>query len=480
MMKSDIHEQLDKLAEANVRMVFLTDAYEKLRGLEKDLSTGGDIEVFYELFITELVSLFNAKYGALGLFSESGKLNEFITVGMDEETKNKIETKPVGKGLLAKVYTSGVIFRVDEISKHQDSCGFPEGHPAMKSLLAAPLIVDDVQKGVVYLSRQEGAEPFSESDEEILKLVVMEIEHVLERKVLLSQLAAKNLLLHKERAEQEYLLKTIGEIQNQLMQADKMASIGQLAAGVAHEINNPVGYINSNLSSLDGYIKDLFGFIDILSETSSAKGVSQEELEKLQKDIDYDFIKDDIKQLLVESKDGVSRVIKIVKDLKDFSHVDEEEWQWADLQKGIDSTLNVVNNEIKYKAEVIKEYGDIPEVECIASQLNQVFMNLLVNAAHAIETKGTITIQTGLENNETIWVKFIDTGSGIEQKNINKLFEPFFSTKPVGQGTGLGLSLSYGIIQKHGGEIEVKSEMNKGTQFTISLPIKQKEKTSEN
>ena len=133
----------------------------------------------------------------------------------------------------------------------------------------------------------------------------------------------------------------------------------------------------------------------------------------------------------------------------------------------------MVNNEIKYKAKVIKEYGDLHDIECIASQLNQVFMNLLVNASHAIEEQGTITISTGKANNEYVWIKVSDTGKGIKKENINKLFEPFFTTKPVGQGTGLGLSLSYGIILKHGGKIDVESELDKGTQFTVTLPIKQ-------
>ena len=477
-MTVDVNEQLEKLAEANVRMLFLTDTYESLKKSEKDLSSGGDIEIYYEHFMKELVSLFNAKYGALGLFAKDGELEEFITVGIEDKIKNKLGMKPEGKGLLDSVYKSGCIIRIDNISEHPESCGFPEGHPVMISLLAAPLVVNAEQKGAVYLSRDENEKPFSESDEEIIKLVVMEIEHVLDRRALLSQLAAKNLLLHKEREEQAYLLETIGEIQNQLMQADKMASIGQLAAGVAHEINNPVGYINSNLSSLNGYIKDLLGFIDTVSEASISKSLALEDIDKLKEEIEYSFIKDDINQLLDESKDGISRVIKIVKDLKDFSHVDEDEWQWADLQKGIDSTLNVVNNELKYKAEIIKEYGNIPEVECIASQLNQVFMNLLVNAAHAIETKGTITISTGRGESETVWVKISDTGSGIEDKNINKLFEPFFSTKPVGQGTGLGLSLSYSIIKKHGGNIEVSSEIGKGTEFKVILPINKKEEDS--
>ena len=179
-----------------------------------------------------------------------------------------------------------------------------------------------------------------------------------------------------------------------------------------------------------------------------------------------------------ESKDGITWVKQIVQNLKDFSHVDtSDEWHFADLRNGLDSTLSIVNNEIKYKANVVKEYGDIPEVECLPSQLNQVFMNLLVNAAHAIEERGTITIHTGTirtgQQGEEVWVEVADTGKGIAPEHLKKIFDPFFTTKPIGKGTGLGLSLSYGIIQKHHGRIEVQSEIGKGTTFRVWLPVKQ-------
>ncbi|MDH4284272.1 MAG: ATP-binding protein, partial [Gallionellaceae bacterium] len=159
--------------------------------------------------------------------------------------------------------------------------------------------------------------------------------------------------------------------------------------------------------------------------------------------------------------------------LKDFSHVDAgEEWHYSDLRKGLDSTLNIVHNEIKYKADVVKEYGELPEVECLSSQLNQVFMNLLVNATHAIEERGTITIRTG-QQGEEVWMEVADTGKGIKPEHLTKIFDPFFTTKPVGKGTGLGLSLSYSIVQKHHGRIEVESEVGKGTTFRVWLPVKQ-------
>jgi signal transduction histidine kinase len=162
-----------------------------------------------------------------------------------------------------------------------------------------------------------------------------------------------------------------------------------------------------------------------------------------------------------------------VQDLKDFSRVDaRQEWEWANLHKGIDSTLNIVNNEIKYKADVIKDYANLPDIECLPSELNQVFMNLLVNAAHAIESeRGTITIRTGVTDGH-VTVEIADTGTGIAVENLQRIFDPFFTTKPVGKGTGLGLSLAYGIVKKHHGQIEVESQLGRGTTFRLSLPIR--------
>jgi len=267
----------------------------------------------------------------------------------------------------------------------------------------------------------------------------------------------------------------------QLLQSEKLASIGQLAAGVAHEINNPVGYVYSNLGTLQKYIDNLCQILEGYEQLETLVDADQPALKKVQalkEELDVEYLKEDVRDLVSESREGISRVKSIVRDLKDFSHVDEAEWQWTNLHHGLDSTLNIVNNEIKYKAEVIKEYGELPEVECLASQINQVFMNLLVNAAHAIEEHGLITIRSGQDDDAT-WISITDTGKGIEPDDIKKIFDPFFTTKAVGTGTGLGLSLSYGIVRKHGGEIEVDSEIGKGTTFTVHLPVKQPETQAE-
>ena len=282
--------------------------------------------------------------------------------------------------------------------------------------------------------------------------------------------------LSQQNLELKQINDKLHEAQNQLLQSEKMASVGQLAAGVAHEINNPAGYVNSNLGSLKSYVEDLLTLLDKYEGFEALLPADEiEVISNIKEEIEFKYLKDDVPNLISESLEGISRLKNIVQDLKDFSRVDAMEWQWADIHKGIDSTLNIANNELKYKTEVVKEYGGIPEVECIASQINQVVMNVLVNAAHSIEERGTITIKTGMNGNDWVWVKISDTGKGIAKENISRIFDPFFTTKPVGMGTGLGMSLCYSIIEKHSGSIDVESELGKGTTFTINLPVKQEE-----
>lgn len=266
--------------------------------------------------------------------------------------------------------------------------------------------------------------------------------------------------------DQDALNARLEQANRQLMQSEKLAAIGQLAAGVAHEINNPVGYVYSNLQSLESYLNDLFRLTEAVDTARSL-----DDLRLIKQNIDYEFLRDDLKDLLAESREGIERVKTIISAMKDFSHIEEESFKPADLHKGIDTTLNVVNNELKYKAEVVRDFGDLPEVECIISQINQVIMNLLVNAAHAIDEFGKITIRTRHQG-DTVTVEIEDTGAGISPDHLSRIFEPFFTTKPVGKGTGLGLSLSFNIIEKHNGRIDVDSTPGHGTCFRITLPVR--------
>lgn len=309
-----------------------------------------------------------------------------------------------------------------------------------------------------------------EAEQEALRVLNEQLEERVKRRT--AAIEQANQQLQANNIELKQLNEKLESAHTQLLQSEKMASIGQLAAGVAHEINNPVGFVNSNLGTLGKYMTNLFDVISAYQTAEARVGAdSCPEVAEIKKKVDYAYLVEDIPSLMKESQDGLARVKRIVQDLKDFSHVDESNWQHANLERGMDSTLNVVSNEIKYKAKVVKEYAGIPDVECMPSQINQVFMNMLVNAAQAIEKDGTITVRSGASGEE-VWVEVEDTGKGISPEHLNRIFDPFFTTKPVGKGTGLGLSLSYGIVQKHNGRIEVKSEVGKGSTFRVWLPLK--------
>ncbi|MFA7268393.1 MAG: PAS domain S-box protein [Sterolibacterium sp.] len=302
---------------------------------------------------------------------------------------------------------------------------------------------------------------------------VMLVEDISERKSREQELKATL-------AQQRELNAKLEQAQNQLLQSEKMASIGQLAAGVAHELNNPIGFVHSNLGTLEGYLQDIFAIAAAYETVEKGPCLGCAHLDAaraLKREKDFDYLKTDIVQLMAESRDGLSRVAKIVRDLKNFSRAGEAELQWADLHQGLDSTLNIVWNELKYKCTVNKAYGELPPVWCVPAQLNQVFMNLLVNAGHAIPEKGEVGIRTGRQGDE-VFVAISDTGIGIPPENMHRLFEPFFTTKPVGKGTGLGLSLAYSIVKKHRGRIDVHSELGKGSTFTVWLPVQQSDATA--
>jgi two-component system, NtrC family, sensor kinase len=273
----------------------------------------------------------------------------------------------------------------------------------------------------------------------------------------------------------EELTRAYGELKathSQLLQQEKMASIGQLAAGVAHEINNPMGFISSNLGTMGKYLDRLAGFLEMQSSgiELSAPAKLQEEIAEARRKLKVDYILEDARSLLAESKDGAERVRTIVQNLKSFSRVDEANYSYADLNECLESTVTIAWNELKYNTTLNRDYGELPRVKCLPQQLNQVFLNMMVNAAHAIGRQGEITLRTR-QVQDLVTVAIHDTGCGIPEGIRNRIFEPFFTTKEVGKGTGLGLSISYDIIKKHGGTIEVESSADAGTTFTITLPV---------
>ena len=267
------------------------------------------------------------------------------------------------------------------------------------------------------------------------------------------------------------LIDKMKKIQEQLVHSEKMASLGQLVAGIAHEINNPVNFISSNVRPLKGYISDMKSLIMEYEQQVDVASEAFEHIKRLKSEIEFDFLVDDLDDLIEDVENGAIRIKRIVQDLRNFSRLDEAELKTIDIHESLDTTLNLLGHIYGNRIVVHKEYGSIPPVECYAGQLNQVFMNLLANAGQAIPRTGNVWITTSCDET-TLCICIRDDGKGIPEEALPKIFDPFFTTKDVGEGTGLGLSISYGIIEKHQGEITVESEPGHGTQFRITIPLK--------
>lgn len=281
--------------------------------------------------------------------------------------------------------------------------------------------------------------------------------------------------LLKKHEELEAAHAELKQAQARVIQQEKLASIGQLAAGITHEINNPMSFIMGNLGILRTYLEGITKTIAAQEEIARnhAPPEALEALQDLRKKMKIDDILKDVGPLIDQSLEGADRVRKIVSDLKTFSRMEEEAYMIADINAALESTVTIVWNEVKYKAELVKEFEALPLTRCNISHLSQVFMNLLVNAAQAIEKWGTITVRTWTQGDD-IYVSVADTGSGIPEENRKKIFEPFFTTKAAGKGTGLGLSISYDIVKLHKGDITLESEVGKGSTFTIRIPVVRK------
>lgn len=284
----------------------------------------------------------------------------------------------------------------------------------------------------------------------------------------------QDLPLDDIRIENETLkgtVKQLQETQQQLIRSEKLASIGRLSAGIAHEINNPVGFVSSNSTSLLGYISRIKEVLKMYR-----MGMKKEIIEKREKQLKFDFILDDIDKLLMENIEGLARITNIVSNLKKFSRDDQSnEFVNSDINDGIRSVLILVKNETKYYADLMTDFGDIGHIPCNISELNQIFLNMIVNSVQAIKEqgrseKGLITIKTW-KDSDWVYITVTDDGPGIPLEIRDKIFDPFFTTKPVGTGTGLGLSICYEIVvTKHKGDIQLESEHARGAKFTIKIP----------
>lgn len=355
-------------------------------------------------------------------------------------------------------------FRLDPIPEWQ---GQPDNlRSAAGSALYSPVELQDNTAILVLTSSDVGG--FSKNDEKLVArfsaLVAQTMANVAAK---LLQSENQQLRVAKEKAEED------------LIHSEKMASIGQLAAGVAHEINNPMGFIFSNSSTLRQYVDDISVLLSLMSrwaESDDEPSVDElreclSEFRHLWQELDVEFLREDMTSLLQDNEVGLERIRDIVLALRSFSRQDKGTWEPADINAGLDLTLKMVMNELKYKAEIVTDLRPLPQIKCQAGRLNQVWMNMLVNAGQAIDSFGKIVISTKTVEGG-VEISISDTGSGISKESVARIFEPFYTTKDVGEGTGLGLSISYSIIEQHGGRIEVDSQLNRGTCFRVFLPLK--------
>lgn len=364
---------------------------------------------------------------------------------------------------------------------------FVTSEPNIRFYIGAPLVTpDNFALGTICAI---DVVPREITKEQILALQALSRQVVRQLELRINLVNLKNNILAREQVEKdlrntnEQLNKTLRKLrktQAQLIQSEKMSSLGQVVAGVAHEINNPVNFIEANLSHLKGYVKDL---IDLLSLYQLSYPDTNAEIEKQKKSIDLEFIGEDLPKILSSMSMGTERIQKIVTSLRNFSRLDEAEKKSVNIHEGIDSTLIFLQHRLKAtnkrpEIKIIRDYAKIPLIECYPAQLNQVFMNILSNAIDAIEELrsksevGQINIQTKINQTNYLVIKIADNGMGIKDNIVKNIFDPFFTTKPVGKGTGLGLAISYQIVvEKHKGTLKYKTTLGKGTEFWIEIPF---------
>ncbi|HEY9706839.1 MAG TPA: ATP-binding protein, partial [Oculatellaceae cyanobacterium] len=379
------------------------------------------------------------------------------------------------------------VVRIDDTDSFEGKInrGVDQNFPG--AWLLVPLQFNSSVWGALGLMMDVGPYHWQDSEVELICEVADQLAIALQQAELYNQSCLATATARTQAQQLEKALQELQRTQAQLVQSEKMSSLGQLVAGVAHEINNPVSFIYGNLVHADGYTQDLLGLIQLYQKQYP---IPTPEIQLEIEELDLDFLIEDLPKLLDSMKIGAERICEIVSSLRNFSRIAEAERKAVDIHEGLDSTLVILRNRLKAQGDhpgiqVIKEYGNLPKVECYAGQLNQVFMNLFTNAIDAIDEQtdsleqipanpSTIRVRTELLNDHQVAIRIVDNGPGMTEQVKARLFDPFFTTKPVGTGTGLGLSISYQIVvERHGGQLLCFSELGQGTEFIIQIPILQ-------
>ncbi|AFY44267.1 ATP-binding protein [Nostoc sp. PCC 7107] len=427
------------------------------------------------LLIQEAGQLIPSTGGAILLLNKKTNIFETLAeIGANSYLQHPIK---LGEGIIGDVVQMGRGEIINNIVSYPRFIGEPK---QFNSFICVPLNVEERVVGAIIIG-SETAVNYTNRDLKLLSILAMQAGVAIEKALLYEQSCEAAKIAQIQAQQLQTTLHELQQTQAQLIQSEKMSSLGQLVAGIAHEINNPVNFISGNISHAQQYVDDLLRLVHIYQDNCDYLP----QIQDLTEEIDLDFLSEDLPKLIGSMSLGIKRVREIVVSLRNFSRTEQAQMTVADIHEGIDSTLLILNNRLKTSCgklgiEIVKDYDVLPLVECYPSQLNQVFMNIIANAIDALEgqeKEGIITISTSLENGKTwtnypcIVVRIQDNGSGMSQDVRDRLFEPFFTTKPIGKGTGLGMPICRKIIEKHNGTIECFSEPGQGTTFCIQIPI---------